>query len=728
MTGQHRQDARRFALRPDLRWTRRKIRGKTRWVARDPLTTEFYYFSDREQSFLRQLDGKRPLADLIDANEPAQRWQQQLLGRALRHRLLLGQEPGYGKRLRSRNSLRRRRSWQTAAFRLLAIRIPVVDPTPLLQRLQSVSACLFSRTSFVLLVLAAALLGLLLIGRWETVMTRLPSWQAMLTGDRVIGLLVAYVAIKCVHELSHAMATSRWGGECHEIGIFLLAFTPCLYCDVSDVWKLSRKSPRVMVAAAGIFAELTLAVLVGFVWFFSVEGPLNAIAFNIMFLASVGTLLVNANPLLRYDGYYILADLLDIPNLSEQSREALWAPLKHWLSAGRLAATPRDASSALLVSYGITSLLYRFVVLALILWGLNRVLTHWGFGLVGGIVTVLVATGVVLTVAIRSYGGMREIVRSGPVRWIRVFLFLGSLAGGVALAVWVPFEQAVPAVGYAVPADLQPVYAPGSGLLKKILPHGSLVWPTQTLAVLESPEDRYRIRALEAEIAELETEIEGVRSRATEDSDLATSLSVLKEMLRKRRDERATLRNKHDELTIAAATSGTLIEPAFAETARATEPRLTGWQGNPTAPENRGAWIEKGTLLGWIGNLNQWQVEAFVKETDAVEIASRTDVRVRPDQRPWQELSGRITKIDQQPLAEIPKVLRQDHRLHDAAGPRESAAPSETAYRVTITLDQSTPWLPNHSLVGVRIGGKPMPLVDRIQRYLRQTFRIDQPD
>ncbi len=132
--------------------------------------------------------------------------------------------------------------------------------------------------------------------------------------------MLALAVVKVLHELGHALTCKHFGGDCHEIGVLLLFFTPCLYCNVSDAWLFPGKWPRIAVSAAGIAVEVFLAAIATFLWWFSIPGVFNTLCLNIMIVCSLNTLLINGNPLLRYDGYYVLADLLDVPNLGQQSR------------------------------------------------------------------------------------------------------------------------------------------------------------------------------------------------------------------------------------------------------------------------------------------------------------------------------------------------------------------------------------------------------------------------
>ena len=155
--------------------------------------------------------------------------------------------------------------------------------------------------------------------------------SALFDPRNLFWLLLAIGAVKVLHELGHALACKHFGGEVHELGFMLLVFAPCLYCDVSDAWRLPSKWQRIAVSAAGMVVELVLAALATIVWWYAQPGVVQLVALNIMIVCTVSTLLVNGNPLLRYDGYYILSDLVETPNLWQRSREVLRRFASEWL-------------------------------------------------------------------------------------------------------------------------------------------------------------------------------------------------------------------------------------------------------------------------------------------------------------------------------------------------------------------------------------------------------------
>ena len=132
-----------------------------------------------------------------------------------------------------------------------------------------------------------------------------------------------------IHELGHAFACRRFGGECHELGIMFLVLIPTPYVDASTAWAFPNKWHRIFVGAAGMIVELFFAAICVFVWLNTNPNELiSQLAFNAMLVAGVSTVIFNANPLLRYDGYYMLSDWLEIPNLQQKSKDYLLGLIK----------------------------------------------------------------------------------------------------------------------------------------------------------------------------------------------------------------------------------------------------------------------------------------------------------------------------------------------------------------------------------------------------------------
>jgi hypothetical protein len=198
---------------------------------------------------------------------------------------------------------------------------------------------------------------------------------------------------KVCHEFGHGLACRRFGGECHEIGVMFLVFTPCLYCNVSDSWRMPNKWHRAVIGAAGMYVELILAIFATFIWWFAEPGIVRDICLQVMLIASVSTVLFNGNPLLRFDGYYILSDLLEIPNLHQRSAKALSSLLgRYWmgLPPSPDPLLPQNRMWAF-AAFTVLAFIYRIFIMVSIFMFLNSWLKPYGLEAVGQAVAVAFA-------------------------------------------------------------------------------------------------------------------------------------------------------------------------------------------------------------------------------------------------------------------------------------------------------------------------------------------------
>ena len=224
------------------------------------------------------------------------------------------------------------------------------------------------------------------------------------------------------------------------MGLLLLVFTPCLYCNVSDSWMIENKWQRAAVGAAGVFVELVLAAVCTFLWWFSEPGLFNTLCFNVMLVCSVSTLLFNGNPLMRYDGYFVLADLAEIPNLSQQAGTVV----RDWLAAAAL-GIPADRDDDhgplgrfLLGLYAIASALYRIVIVVGILWLLHHLLKAHRLEVLADAMALFVVGGIL---AGPIWRGSKYIQHAS---WNRQMQPRRALTSGIVVVVCLAFGLFVP--------------------------------------------------------------------------------------------------------------------------------------------------------------------------------------------------------------------------------------------------------------------------------------------
>lgn len=310
-----------WELRPDVEVTEDQNAGEGGWILRDPLRLTFFRTTDAGLDFLRRGHSSGRMADLAEQlqtaypNEHVTVDSLRLLSlAAVSTGLVRPVIPGAsGTGIQRQNGTGMRILQRMT--RLCTFRWRGIDPTRLLQLLHPMVTWMFSLR---FLMLACGLMFWSLASvllRCDQLLSELPELSSLLTWQNLVGIGLAFGCVRLLHEMGHAIACYHFGGECHELGVYFLLFIPLLYCDVSDSWRQPERRRRMAVAGAGIFVELCVAGVCGLLWSWSAPGLLHTLFLNMMLVSSVNTILVNGNPLVRFDGYYMLSDLLGIPNL-----------------------------------------------------------------------------------------------------------------------------------------------------------------------------------------------------------------------------------------------------------------------------------------------------------------------------------------------------------------------------------------------------------------------------
>jgi putative peptide zinc metalloprotease protein len=432
----------RVVLRGDLQGSMQRFQGRKCHVIKDPITLRYYRFNEREQFLLGLLDGQHTLEEMQRkfevqfrpsrlTTEELERFVQQVVTAGL------AQNPRApaGRRLLKRRQDGIRGKRLAALANVLAIQVPLFDPDRLLTRLLPWTRWVFAPWFFTLSVVGVLGAVLFVAIHFDTFRGRLPGYQEFFRFQTLacIGLVLGLV--KTIHELGHGLSCKLFGGEVHEMGLMLLGFTPCMYCDVSDAWTLPSKWHRLIVSFAGIYVELVIAALATLVWWNTPGQPfLNNISLSLMIVCSVSTVIFNGNPLMRFDGYYVLADWIEVPNFAERSRRLLTNAFLG-LSLG-IRSRPEGYISAwrrrLMLLYALTSLVYRWVMALAVLWLVTTFLRSYNLA---GIAAVLASLTIGSMIGWPAYRCVRFFANQGgrvpemqPQR-----LALSAAAGGVLL-------------------------------------------------------------------------------------------------------------------------------------------------------------------------------------------------------------------------------------------------------------------------------------------------------
>jgi putative peptide zinc metalloprotease protein len=388
----------RIRLRPDIAIESHRYEGRTFYVVKDPVGLRYYRLKDNEYFLLQFLDGKRTLEEAQKAYErefrPERLKLEDIEGFAqelLNAGLAMSDSPRAGKQLFERRGKRIRREWMQTLSNILYIKIPIFDPEKVLKFQLGFLGWIFSLWFFCFSVVFMSAAIMLVATHFEMFRSKLPSYQEFFSLKSAVYLWAALGVVKVIHEFGHGLSCKRFGGEVHEMGALLMCFSPALYCNVSDAWILPNKWHRIIISFAGIYVELLIAAISTFVWWNTPTQPfINNLSLSLMIVCSVSTVVFNANPLMRYDGYYVLADWLEIPNLREKANRYLKnlmlalcfgveIPAEEYMQVGR---------KVLFIVFAVVSYVYRWVVTFSILYLFYTFLRPYKLEMVGNLLTL----------------------------------------------------------------------------------------------------------------------------------------------------------------------------------------------------------------------------------------------------------------------------------------------------------------------------------------------------
>ena len=462
--------------RPDLTAKRQRYLGRSYWVVKDPVGLNYFRFQDEEYAILQMIDGYSSLDEIKDRFEaefPPQKITleelQQFLGQLHRSGLIVAAVPGQGRQLRKRRDERRRKEILGAMTNILCIRFKGIDPERALNWLYPYTRWIFSPLVMMICLMTALSALTLILVEFDTFRNKLPGFYQFFSPTNALLLAVTLGASKVIHEFGHGLTCKHFGGECHEMGVMILVLTPCLYCNVSDSWMLPNKWHRAAIGAAGIIVEVTMAAICTFIWWFTEPGLLHYLCLNVMFISSVSTILFNANPLLRYDGYYIASDITEIPNLRQKATTILSRKMGLWF----LGIEPPDdpflpeRNQAFFALYSVAAVVYRWFILASILMFLYKVFEPYGLKVVGQAIAAMAIYGLLFQPIYKLFQYFRVPGRWHKVKKPRLIISLSVLALLIWGFVWVPLPHHVMSILEVQARDADTVYVSVPGKLEE---------------------------------------------------------------------------------------------------------------------------------------------------------------------------------------------------------------------------------------------------------------------
>ena len=676
-------------LRSDIVWTCHRENGalELSWIANDPLTRQIFRCGEQEYQILHWLNDNATTADIVtkfhDAFAPRSIDPfelRKLIARCIQSGVLRPAPASYAKPATSQaepfmeffpetgpatvSSVKiptggvANTKWAHSVIRWLAsvigklthFQVSLGSPDRWLgdiafwfHWIYSGSAVCFwlSFVSF-----AVVLLGL----RFDEFMMELPSFQSLRSPSLLIGFGVVFALTRVVHEMGHAIVCKRSGAACKDMGLIVSFGMLCPFVDITDAWRIGNRFVRMGIALAGIYTEAIVAGAAAFVWLGTHPGGLHTCAMQTMLVCSVTTLLFNANPLMKYDGYFVLCDLLGTQNLRERSFQSI---------DSMIAQDGRRESfgmSCFLSVYFLGSTLNRIMVAFGMVALVTFVASQWQLtGLGIGVIVVYACCSAIIamgawTVSAQSRRPRENVVRAAWLGWTTVALL-------IAWTVNMPLPNRVHALGKFQFGARQPVYATMSGRLESSIDYSTSVLIERDSVVVQLSNEAMtrNVMDLEQRLLKLESQLRTLDRLAYFDDRASASKPMLQSQFEFLSRQLSQNREEVGRLGVSSPGTG-LFEPAIAKPAETPENPTEFALGFAQCAEewapafwteagSLGRWVERGTLIGWFVQDDVAKVECRLAEEQTAGIQVGSEVRIRLVQRPDKCWIGNVVEI-----------------------------------------------------------------------------------
>lgn len=720
-----------WSRRADLREFALASEGIGRHGIKDPVSQRYYEFTDFELDMLSLLkpsltwgnwlagcrtkfpDIELTIEDLRD-----------FLKRLIREELVQRDAVGMGKIQAQTRRRKSRRKLLAQGANPLVFRWRGISPDRWLERWSPRLAWLWSRGMFTAggLFLAATVLLVLVDWSWFSVAVQdaLTWWSP----GHVVTLAVVLVGLKALHELGHALACKSVGGECHEIGVLWLVMVPTMYCNVSDLWRVDSRSARCLVNIAGIWIESLVAAVAVWAFWLSEPGWFHAAAANVAIVGGVSTLAFNINPLLRYDGYYLLADGLRIPNLNETSQEE-WR--RHWLT-WLTGESPRGAShwsrraSFWLTAYAIAAGIYRLMVLVAIVWLLSKVLEPMGLSAIAEALGALVIGGMVLSTVQRERAALVDLWPKSAAAtrraWTRGLVVLGLVIVGLLI----PLPRRL-----SIPVEAEPraeaVSTTVEGRLIDIVPAGKTVKEGDFVARLENRSIERDLLRLTDELALQEKRLEALDRRRLLDPTAGAGVPAARAILEGLREQLAERQAEFDQLTLTAPRDGVVLSSPTPPEEPVVD-RLPMVSGSLLKPRNIGAHVPAGREVCRVGSPKSADVTLFVPEELVGQVRAGQSVAIDLTGLTGHPLSGTIRELAAVNESQLSPALLQQLSIPVELQSNGTWKLSGGLWRARVEINDLPVVVPTGLTGQAWIHVDSESLAARLIRWVRQTFRL----
>jgi putative peptide zinc metalloprotease protein len=545
----------RLRLKDSLRFSMRQNAASASYLVEDEVTGRFFRIGMPQYTFLSMLNGKRTVSTAlmktatllrehaIDESEAANfcKW-------AIESGLVES-ETGNSAARRLEQHEQQQKQKVVSYLNPMMMRMPLFNPDPIVSAISRFTNFLVNPLGALIWLMVVVYGFFQLLSNWDSFYTnRVNSFGA----QDFIWIAVTWIVLKLVHELAHSLVCKKFGGRVHSCGILLLLLIPMPYVDVTSSWRFDNKWKRILTSAAGMLSEIFIAAVACYVWSVSPPGPLQYHAGNVIITATLHTLLFNINPLMRFDGYYMLSDWLEIPNLATSGRQWLKSVFKRAYFGNKSQPVKETGFRGLAVKgYGVLAMMWFFVIAVGLSLAASSLIE--GFGLVVAVVGCIMWAGIPLFKLCKYF-----LVGTKTEKPNRIW-FVGAITTTVLLLGCFFYVCPSPSVVSApIVIEYEPlsiVRSNGSGFANTIhVADGQLVQPGELLVTLENPELRHELKSLLIDISISELRLNTLFNSGEIDQYQLEGASLA--ALEKKRIE---LEAKIDDLIIVAPQAGQIL-------------------------------------------------------------------------------------------------------------------------------------------------------------------------
>lgn len=687
--------------RRDLMVQPMDFQGVRYFVIKDPVALKYHRLPAEQYHALQQLDGERSLEEIrveltrkFPTVRPTVAETQELISRLHQEGLAVSNRSGQGTARAEQHREKQGKSVLSACFNLLSIRLPGVDPDRFFQWVLPFTRWMFHPVTMIaagLLILSSLLLVTM---EADELRKRLPAASQFFGWKNLFALWVVMGVTKIFHEIGHGLSCRYYGAECHQIGVTLLAFFPTLYCDVTDSWMLPNKWHRILIGAAGMIVESVLASMAFLVWCFTNDGTVNAIALNVFFVSAVTTVIFNINPLMRLDGYYMLSDFWEIPNLRQLAAQAQQAWFAKVFLGAELVSAENSATAGKpwLVVFALASAAYGWSVMAGMLLMLHTAMKPYGLQSVGTTLATLAGTSFLIGTVMSAFR-LTKMPRTQPLRPERVATSVVVSLLFVAAFFFLPIPWYRSATFMLEPRDVRHVHTAAAGdLVRVLVKPGDNVEAGQILAELADPvkHDRRRQLLVDRQVQKQEIALyEAIDDPAT--------AAVAREALASIDREIAEIDADLKLLTLTAPCAGTIVAPARTPRQKMEQAKLhlENWTGTPLDEKNADCFLEERTHLLDIAPGPKQQALIYLDQADLGDVRPSMELHLKFDEHSDRTYTGFIRVISSAQFDEVPPNLSTKHggQLATVTGNDGKERVQDALYKVEVDLESEFPGL-----------------------------------